>query len=229
VAWNAAARREVTPYAYVALALAACAGVGVLGARRPGAKAWNFVLLGLLGVLLLPFAEGWGELRLGSPHLAFLAATVAVPLLNYLPTCFWPAVLVAGTSFGLELTGLAGVELGERLVAAGRCVLALMPWVALVAAATRKPPATHFDRLWLTYRDCFGLVWGQRMREQFNQAAAHAGWPLFLYWRGLRIVPGEGVPDLAKALTTLQGVLKRFHTEREEGSSTLPLNNHRSP
>jgi hypothetical protein len=198
---------------YAALCLIGCAGVAVLGARRPGVVAWHCVVIGLLAVLLLPLAEGLGERRLRGPHLAFLAATLAVPLLNYLPTTLAPAVLVGAAGCGLEVARLAGVDMGERLEVAGRCVLALTPWVALAAAWARPPGATEFDRLWLAYRDRFGLVWGQRMREQFNSAAAHAGWPLFLYWRGLRIVPGAGVPDLAKARTTLGGVLKRFQAQ----------------
>src|SRR6516225_8638116 len=43
---------------YVALCLTSCAAVAVLGARRPGVTAWNFVVLGLLAVHLLPVAEG---------------------------------------------------------------------------------------------------------------------------------------------------------------------------
>src|SRR5262245_4098557 len=43
---------------YCALCLTGCAGVAVLGARRPGVGAWNFVVVGLLGVQLLPLAEG---------------------------------------------------------------------------------------------------------------------------------------------------------------------------
>src|SRR5262245_12244832 len=42
---------------YLALGLTGCAGVAVLGARRPGVGAWNFVLAGLLTVILLPLAE----------------------------------------------------------------------------------------------------------------------------------------------------------------------------
>jgi hypothetical protein len=38
---------------YLALCLTGCVGVAVLGARRPGVGAWDFVLLGLLAVLLL--------------------------------------------------------------------------------------------------------------------------------------------------------------------------------
>src|SRR5882672_3580671 len=41
---------------YLTLCLTSCAGIAVLGARRPIAGAWNFVLLGLLAVLLLPLA-----------------------------------------------------------------------------------------------------------------------------------------------------------------------------
>src|SRR5437870_10972643 len=50
---------------HLALSLTACAGVAVLGARRPGVTAWNFVVCGLLAVLLLPVAQS-----LGAPQLA---------------------------------------------------------------------------------------------------------------------------------------------------------------
>src|SRR6516165_5645752 len=43
---------------YLALCLTGCAGVAVLGARRPILGPWNFVLLSLLAVLLLPLAQG---------------------------------------------------------------------------------------------------------------------------------------------------------------------------
>src|SRR5580704_14943166 len=42
---------------YLALCLTGCAGIAVLGARRPIVGAWNFVLVGLLAVLLLPLGE----------------------------------------------------------------------------------------------------------------------------------------------------------------------------
>src|SRR6516225_7885921 len=48
---------------YLGLCLIGCAGVAVLGARRPGVGAWNFVVLGLLAVLLLAWAE---EFLIGS-------------------------------------------------------------------------------------------------------------------------------------------------------------------
>src|SRR5437660_1354378 len=59
---------------YLSLSLSGCAGVAVLGARRPGVQAWNFVLLSLLVVLLLPLAEGWGGINLTPLQRLFLAA-----------------------------------------------------------------------------------------------------------------------------------------------------------
>src|SRR5262249_55111939 len=71
---------------YLALCLTGCAAVAVLGARRPGVVAWNFVVLGLLAVLLLPLAEGLltgGRGQLDGVRAVFLAGTVAVGVLNY--------------------------------------------------------------------------------------------------------------------------------------------------
>src|SRR6266446_829902 len=42
---------------YLALCLTGCAGVAVLGARRPGVAAWDLVVVGLLIVLFLPMIE----------------------------------------------------------------------------------------------------------------------------------------------------------------------------
>src|SRR5262249_5208603 len=53
---------------YVALCFTSAAGVAVLGARRPGVGAWNFVVAGLLAVLLLPIAEGRGEVHASAPQ-----------------------------------------------------------------------------------------------------------------------------------------------------------------
>ena len=50
--------------------------MAVLGARRPGVTAWNFVVAGLLAVLLRPLFEGLGELRLGPAHLLFLGGAL---------------------------------------------------------------------------------------------------------------------------------------------------------
>src|ERR1700722_6906550 len=91
LAWTAAALAAWTAVTfdpdslalpYLALCLSGCAGVAVLGARRPGAGAWNFVVGGLLAVFLLPVASGLGTPRLEPAHLIFAGATLTVVLLN---------------------------------------------------------------------------------------------------------------------------------------------------
>jgi hypothetical protein len=199
---------------YGALAMTGCAGMAVLGARRPGVMAWNFVVAGLLIVLLLPLAEGWGELRLSPVRLIFLAMTLAVVPFNYLATRMSVAALVLVTGCGLELTGLsshAGIGSAaapDWLAGAGGPLVALSPWIAWGLMKTKASPASEFNALWLDFRDRFGVTWSLRMREQFNRAAANAGWQARLGWSGLHGPPEEMVqPD---QLQTLRALLKRF-------------------
>jgi hypothetical protein len=206
-AWGAALLTGGVTARYLALCLTGCAGVAVLGARRPGVGAWHFVTLGLLCVLLLPLAEGWGELQLSLPRMIFLAATLAVCFLNYLPTRMAPAALVMAAACGVELWGLASADVPANTLGSARVGVALAPWLALASARGRRDAESEFDRTWLGFRDRFGGLWGQRMREQFNRAAANAGWRARLAWGGLR---PAGDPAEGEAVATLRALLKRF-------------------
>ncbi len=210
VAWVRALRpfAEERLAVYGALCLTGCAGIAVLGARRPGVSAWNFVVAGLLAVLMLPILNGMGELRLEPAQEIFLAVTLLVPLLNYLPTRLGPGAVLAAAGCGGEMIRLLGWHFPNGCL----FLLALAPWTAWAALAMRKP-ATELDRLWLAYRDRFGLVWGQRMREQFNRAAHHAGWPVVLRWGKLVMPAADPAPDPAALMAMLRAVLKRFGPE----------------
>jgi hypothetical protein len=195
---------------YLALSLTGCAGVAVLGARRPGVGAWNFVVAGLLAVLLLPVVQGFGQPRLQPAHLLFLAATLAVTLLNYLPTRFAPAVLVFATACGVELALAGGVELPGWMQEAARVLAALSPWVAFAATRRSYTGLSELDQTWLGFRDRFGGVWGLRQQEQFNRAAANVGWAVVLAWDGLQSNNTGTRPEAAELLALLRAVLKRF-------------------
>jgi hypothetical protein len=206
------------PLRYLALCLTGCAFVAVLGARRPGVLAWNFVVAGLLAVLLLPVAYGLGRPSLHWVNALSLAATLAAGVLNYLPTRLLPAALTLGLGCALELprwlpAETGGAEWAEQALPVGLLLVALTPWVALVAVVSGPLPAAEFDRLWVGFRDRFGLLWALRVREQFNRAAANAGWPVVLRWRGLRLLPGTKLADVAdqkQVVDTLAALLKRF-------------------
>jgi hypothetical protein len=197
-------------HCYLALCLTGCAGVAVLGARRPGAAAWNFVVLGLLAVLLLPVAEGFGTPRLNAIYLSFLGATLAAALLNYVPTALAPAAVSLAVACGVQLAGLATGGNPDWLTLSAGCLIGLTPWLGWAALGRRGRAATEFDRTWLAFRDHYGVVWGQRTREQFNRAAANAGWPVTLTWHGLQPAAAGKPPEPALPLETLQALLKRF-------------------
>jgi hypothetical protein len=207
----------VDPARYLALCLTGCSGVAVLGARRPHVGAWNFVVLGLLAVLLLPLVEGWllREQPPGIFQMVFLGAVLCVGILNYLPTRLGAAALLLAAGAGLELLFLTFPypDSGHRQAAqivGETCILAV-PWLASASWRRSRLGANEFDRRWLNFRNRFGLVWGQRVREQFNRSAANAGWPLYLTWRGLRHVGDmSGMPDPVEVLETLGALLRRF-------------------
>ena len=175
------------------------------------------MVLGLFAVMTLPL---WETLFLGTPsidglRICFLAATIAVGILNYLPTRHWFTALVMLIPVAIEIKAL---WLSDRLVILSEHRLAdvwvlMIPWGALIEGMRRREARSPFDEVWLEFRDRWGLVWSQRVREQFNHAAEHAGWPVRLHWQGL-VIRGQGAvvtsADREKIEETLRAVLQRF-------------------
>jgi hypothetical protein len=196
---------------HVALGLTGAAGIAVLGARRPHVLAWDFVMLGLVAVIMLPLVESLllGTDTAGPVRVLFLIATLSVGLLNYLPTCSSPAVLLLAVALGGELaTAFAPDAMPAQLF---DLILLLTPWGARACLRGGRRDRGDFDCHWLDFRDRFGLFWAQRVREQFNAAAANQGWAVKLSWRGLhRTSRDEAVGDSAKMLETLRAITQRF-------------------
>jgi hypothetical protein len=191
---------------YLALCLTACAGVAVLGARRPTVTTWHLAVGFLLVFLLRPLWERPGDWHLDAVYVTLLGVPLAVGLGNYLPTRLGPTALLLGAWCALDVARLTGVvALDEPAV---WLALAAVPWLGLVLARRRGSPA-EFDAVWLTFRDRFGFVWAQRLRDQFNRAAANAGLPLWLGWGGLR---RRGAIEPDRPLAVLRSALRRFET-----------------
>lgn len=205
------------PARYCALCLTGCAGVAVLGARRPHVFAWNFVVLGLFAVMLLPLVEAYviGTRSLDVLRVVFLAGTLAVGIVNYLPTRFGPValwVILAGAGQIVRVCAphwLPGM--GETIVF--DVVLLKQPWLAWYCLLNVDGRRFPFHLLWRRFRDSWGLVWGQRAREQFNRAAENAGWPVRLAWDGLtqqKDTPAPTPANHEKYEEALRAVLQRF-------------------
>jgi hypothetical protein len=220
---------ETAPVRYLALCLTACAVAAVLGARRPGAAAWNFVVGALLAITLLPVAERvftGGTLRLEWFQALVVGGVLAVGLLNYLPTRLGTAAVLLAAGCWAELVSLCGFEPQAHgmswVLPMSRLLLALAPWEALRCLWRPPVAASEFDRRWLDFRDRFGLVWGQRLREQFNSAAANAHWPVFLSWQGLRRKDGATRVESEvqeKLVLTLRALMRRFAAPKDAEAS----------
>src|SRR5947209_2349257 len=197
--WVFAFATGSTGNGYLALAFTACAGVAVLGARRPGAAAWNFVVVGLLIVLALPIEQAAAlgtDVHPGTMISLYLASLIGLIVINYLPTRLGigAVLLAAGCGFALDDV------LAEKAISpAAPCCVGVAPWLAWAGLWIARPrfPA---DRSWLSYRDRYGLVWALRLREQFNRAAENGGLAARLRWRGIR-PPEPAAEELLTSLT----------------------------
>lgn len=208
---------------YTARVLLLCPAVSLVGAKHPQDGPWNFVVLSLWGVLALPAAESL-LLHRGQPIEVhgfwswFLAALVFLALVNVLPTRHALAGLLAVCGQTLLLWEYLPYSLPawpEELTGGGTACLAA---AALMFAAQPRTigAAKSLDRLWLDFRDTFGLFWGLRVQERLLAAAKMYEWPVTLGWTGW--VTREGQPlseelpeEQHKAiLLTLRGLLRRF-------------------
>lgn len=219
---------RLEPARFLALCLTGCAGIAVLGARRPHVGPWNFVVLGLLAVMVLPLVEGLiaGVASLDALRTLFLGSTLAIGILNYLPTRLVPAAGLLALACGghiVLLVAPASVPAGFPAAFVSYLAVALCPWAAWASWLRQPLPPHEFDRLWLAFRNRYGLLWGQRVREQFNRSALNAGWPYYLAWAGLRrlVISGPDEVKPEELLNTLDALLKRFGPPERPESPTV--------
>ncbi len=204
-------------------AMTFCPLVALLGAKRPQNRAWQFIVFSFWVILALPAAQA-RLLRPEEPPAVhplwswFLVVLIVVGLTNYVPTRFGFAGLLAAAgqaTFHWKYLPFGSPSAPQQ---APLCGLALMSAAAVAAAVlARNPPRTAepLDRLWLDFRDQFGVVWGLRVAERINASAKMYGWDARLGWHGFstsasgpaaQISPGVKT-ELAKSLGSL---LRRF-------------------
>jgi hypothetical protein len=212
---------------YVMVLLVLAGLISVLGARNPGGGAWAILMALLVLVFLIPWLEAAGrlrrELRLAEPQLnapwtIFYGLLVLAGVTNYLPTRYGPAAGVLGGGLVLEYLGLTRSDFSDlarcRIWLAVAWTLALSGRGALLCS--RQPPKDRspIERLWLWFRDHWGVVWALRVQERFNRTAELARWPARLTWFGLAPATGpseQAIPDLPPAAeATLRNLLRRF-------------------
>jgi hypothetical protein len=203
--------------------------ISVLGARQPGGGAWAILMALLVVVLLIPWLEESGRLRrvggvasarLESPWTIFYGLLALTGVTNFLPTRFGLAALCVGIGLIGEYLGLVGAIRSPAALAtlwtSVAWFLGLGSRIAAWCASRPLAGRNDLERLWLWFRDHWGVVWALRIEDRFNRTAEQARWPARLNWFGLVSVSPAGpraLPDLPEqAQTTLRNLIRRFAT-----------------
>src|SRR5262245_6518294 len=197
-----------------AAALSLCPIVCLLGAKRPQHRAWNFVVPSLWCLVALAAAEAvyfqrGPAIDVGAARSWFLWILILLPPINFVPTRFAVAslVLFAGQliTFSPHLALIRRPLLPEHEVVS--LLLELTAMATAWIASRRATAATNrYDRVWLDFRDTFGLFWALRVQERVDAAARQCGWKIRLAWRGLRAA-GSDAP-LAQIDASVEPVLR---------------------
>jgi hypothetical protein len=214
----------VAPLQLAAITLSFCPVVALLGAKRPQHLAWNFVVLSLWAIAALPAAENLllqrgREVVMDDARGWFLWMLILLGPINFLPTRFWLSSLLLAGGHAIALSKYLPLMRRQVILESGAAGLALAA-AALVAAwlvaPKQAPRASAYDRMWLDFRDSFGLLWGLRVQERVNAVAQQEHWGLELTWGGFQM-PGsaEALSEIPATIepalrTSLKGLLRRF-------------------
>jgi len=218
-------------FGFLAAITSFCPTMALLGARRPQHQAWNFVVLALWCVLVLPAIQAT-LLRPGEPVSVhgifawFFWILIVAELLNRCGTQSWLS--------GVLQSACETLFLAPHLPLLGRLQLRWQwSWQAAVLIQclniavmgyyyhrTRQRPR-DWTTLWLSFRDSFGVLWSLRVAERMNSAAELLHWPVRLTWNGFRTTTGASLTDAvhdtekrAAFEQTLVNLLRRFLSDR---------------
>jgi hypothetical protein len=211
---------------YGAAAGTCCPLVAVLGAKRPQDRGWQWVVLSLWIVLLVPAGQAWlaragSQLVLPTAWRGVLMALIALGPLNYLATrSGLSSLVVAWGQFTLLKPWLHAslASTPTTLPAVGLFCAAIALAVAPRLWSGEAAPATPLDALsqrWRRFRNGWGAFWGLRILNRINEAAVAAEWPVRLGWGGFIATDADAAePTDERAVAhieqTLDSLLRRF-------------------
>jgi hypothetical protein len=198
---RAEAAAEYSTWSYLRYAAAAFVIVPTLaqlGAKSPQNGAWQFIVVTLVVVLMLPVVQGWayGD---ESPivHLLFrwlLVAHVFLGVGNYLFTRFATSAILMGAGqvalIAEYLPFYSQPASSQRELLGLGCLVAAVGFACAVVQF-RSRTERSLERLWGDFRDAFGAVWSLRIAERLNASARLHRWPVEFSWDGIAVT-GEG-------------------------------------
>ena len=148
--------------------------MAVLGAKRPQDRAWQLIVLSLLGVLSLPAIQDvvyhYGQpVSLDPAWRWFVAVLLVVGLVNYLPTRYATSSVLVFAAQAVLLADFLPISPpapDSHCAAVGLGLVAVASGVALAGWSRRRSPTDAMHDLWLDFRDWYGVLWALRVRER---------------------------------------------------------------
>ena len=149
------------------------------------------------------------------------AFVVVMGLGNYVGTRFTFPALLHGLALVLMVLPLATAQFSWLPdVAQSRLAAALMIggalWWAERCERLAAPVRTPLDRVWIEFRDRFGIVWSKRILDRLNHMAANDRLIARMGLTGVVARDGNDVPppdDVAALERSLRWLLRRFVDE----------------
>lgn len=179
---------------FTAVGAAVCPVVALFGAKRPQAWAWQFIVLSLVGILILPAIEvhlrGTLEPDIQGLRAAFMWLLPLCGLANYVATRFAIVATIATVGQCLLVWTVTHhltdqhVDRWLFLAALWSCLAAcLLGWlVAAVPRSSVRNQETPLQRQWFSFRNAYGAVWALRVAQRVNRMAQERGLRGALDW-----------------------------------------------
>ena len=220
--------------------------VCILGARMPGGRAWSgFVVLPMVVVLSWPvLSQSWNmrgteAIQTGTPAALGFVLVLLMGYGNYFGTAntlsatlyasailcrMWPSAgwSTAGPPLFVTetLPVLAGLMLHHRIHCLGQ-------WPV-------KSRLQSANRLWVTFRDLFGIVWAKRVMDRMNLFSVRESWRVSLSLDGFvlaepfeferSIAPNGSLTGLTEDPSSGSPSLISNQPESTEASGILSVN-----
>ncbi len=217
---------------YIAAILLLAPFVSILGARHPTNKFWSlFVVLPLMFVLGFPLLVTWvggslqEEFYIQPPILIGFFLVLMMSVGNYFGTSFTLPAILAGSSVVLIVVPLTTTvpsffPAKEHAFPAAVITHSIaIIWVYLITKRNQYVKYEFaYDRLWINFRDLFGIVWAKRVAEQVNQAAEKNHWQVRLELHGFvwledKITAEQKAETITGIDQQLRWALSRFVSE----------------
>jgi hypothetical protein len=230
LAWRGPAVEPLTAslLRYAAAVSTFCPVMAVLGAKRPQDGAWQWVVLSLWIILLVPAGQAMAtnsgdRLELFGAWQILIGVLIAMGLLNYLPTKYAAAAILLAIGQTLLLAPFL-FDAADALASRRVGIMGILGAAALVLESSRRrrratsddaepTPLEQLNQRWFALRDGWGAFWGLRIMQRVNQSAELGHWPVRLsWWDGLSSSMDADVdqPVLEPIQQTLDSLLWRF-------------------